>query len=60
MLNKIVIILLSIYDGQPSDKFNQYELAKLQLAGLLDDDNQLTPQGEVICLEILSLCRRVL
>jgi hypothetical protein len=60
MLNKTVITLLSIADGQPANNFNSYDLARLQLSGLLDDDNSLTPEGYVIVNEILNMLERVL
>ena len=60
MLIKMVITLLGIHDGMPIANFNRFELAKLQMAGLIDDDNIITPEGVVVVSEILSLLRRVL
>lgn len=60
MLTKSIIILLRIHDGARPDKFNQYDLARLRLSGLLDEDNQLTPDGDVIVAEILNMVERVL
>jgi hypothetical protein len=60
MLIKMVITLLGIHDGMPIANFNSFEIAKLQLAGLIDDDNIITPEGEVIVFEMLSLLEKVL
>ena len=60
MLTKSIIILLCIHDGTEPDKFNQYDLARLRLSGLLDEDNRLTPDGTVIVMEILNMVERVL
>jgi len=60
MLIKMVITLLGIHDGMPIANFNRHEIAKLQLADLIDNDNVITPQGETIVQELLSLARRVL
>lgn len=62
MLIKMIITLLSIYDNEniAVDKFNQYDLARLNLSGFLDDEYKLTGEGRVIVQEILTYVERVL
>jgi hypothetical protein len=60
MLIKTIITLLGLFDGQPSDNFNQYDLARLHLSGLIDSDNVITPEGRVIVLEVVTYLERVL
>lgn len=60
MLIKLIIILLCLYEDVPIVKINTYDLAKLQLMGLIDDNNNLTAHGRVIVQEILSYVERVI
>lgn len=60
MLIKTIITLLSLSQGSNAANFNQYDLARLQLSGLLDDENNLTPHGHVIVQEILTYAKKVL
>jgi hypothetical protein len=59
MLIKSIIVLLTLYDDPRHVNFKANELAQLQMAGLVNDNNELTPQGEVIVQEVISFIRRV-
>jgi len=60
MLIKSIINLLQLYEGSETVNFTSYNLAMLQLAGFVDDDENITDQGRVIVLDILTRIERVL